>query len=77
MIRFRNTDGWVYFGGWVMHNCYISPNIPIDRFKAKVDFIVNIASTERKQVVFLGDLNAKSPLYEGSKGNGRGIWKNS
>lgn len=56
----------IYFKDLVLYVCYISPNISMAQFEGYIDEIMHKATTERTEVILLGDLNSKSPLW-GSK----------
>lgn len=43
--------------------CYVSPNISACEYKRSVDEIMNAARVEGRQVVIMGDINAKSPQW--------------
>lgn len=53
--------------------CYISPNIPIREYKNKVDKIIeNIEPS--KEMLILGDLNAKSTMSESPIADEKGLY---
>ncbi|KAJ8910521.1 hypothetical protein NQ315_012818 [Exocentrus adspersus] len=55
-----------------LYCCYISPNIGIDEFKARVDIIMRDAGGRIDEKIILGDINAKSPMWGSPREDQRG-----
>ncbi|XP_074031407.1 uncharacterized protein [Leptinotarsa decemlineata] len=65
IIAHKSYNGYikVIFENWVAYNVYISPNISVQVFKQSIDEIMEGIRREGKDVIIVGDLNAKSPLW--------------
>ncbi|XP_074031398.1 uncharacterized protein [Leptinotarsa decemlineata] len=57
---------------WSIYNCYISPNIPMNEFRNRVDNIMEHVRDQGKEALIVGDFNAKSALWSSPMSDARG-----
>lgn len=54
---------WVSFSKFTLYVCYFSPNVSISQFEKLVQQLRDSVSSQSKQVIVVGDFNAKGTLW--------------
>lgn len=57
---------WAEFSRFFLYCCYISPNASMGEFRKYIEVVAQNVRTRNKEVIIVGDFNAKSPIW-GSK----------
>lgn len=55
-----------------MYNCYISPNVRVEVYRAYIDTVMEAVRDSGREAVIAGDFNAKSPSWGSNKLDHRG-----
>lgn len=71
---YERKEGYmkVSFKEWDLYNCYLSPNIDLNRYKEKTDKILEELRSTGREAIVVGDINAKSPRWGNSVEDERG-----
>ncbi|KAJ8964370.1 hypothetical protein NQ317_003015 [Molorchus minor] len=69
-------DGFVkiHLGFGVLFCCYSSPNIALEEFQREVDEVMESSRRTGEEVLLLGDLNGKSPMWGSPIKDARGAY---
>lgn len=74
LSKHESCSGYVklIFRDFDIYGAYISPNVGQHDFKQVIDGIMELVRNNKRQAIILGDLNAKSPLWNSKTKDKRG-----
>ena len=64
---------WVEVAGVRVHRCYFSPNVPFEVFETQILLLEDSLSEAVRRSLIGGDFNSKSPEWDETRIDGRGI----
>ncbi|KAK9718499.1 Endonuclease-reverse transcriptase [Popillia japonica] len=65
IVTHESGDGYVCvkWKDWSSYGCYLSPNIPYEEYRVRIDRIMQNVASRSTNAIIAGDFNAKAPLW--------------